>query len=324
MIDQDSDDVGAGPKPANPGRTNPGRANLGRTNLGRGLDALFGDGESSYESADRTRSPRTLAIELVRPNPKQPRRRFDDEDLDDLVASIREQGILQPILVRPSATMPDLYEIVAGERRWRAAQRAQLHEVPVVVRELDDSTALQIAIIENIQRENLTPIEEADGYRRLREEFGHTQEKIGLVVGKSRSHITNTLRLLELPEPVRDLVDSGQLSAGHARAVLTCADPEAVARSVVEQGLNVRQTEKLARGGADPAPKQGRGSAKPVGKGVDLQALEREMSTRLGLRVSVDPTADGHAGAVTIRYQSLDQFDGLLQRLGLGGGRPRG
>ncbi len=313
MIDQD-DDVGTGRK----------RTNMGRTNLGRGLDALFGDGEQSYGSADRAGPPRTLATELIRPNPKQPRRRFDDADLEDLVASIREQGILQPILVRPSPTTPDLYEIVAGERRWRAAQRAQLHEVPVVVRELDDSTALQIAIIENIQRENLTPMEEADGYRRLQEEFGYTQEKIGQVVGKSRSHITNTLRLLELPETVRTLVDSGKLSAGHARAVLTCEDPEAAAQTVVEQGLNVRQTEKLARGGADPAPKQRKGSAKASGKGVDLQALEREMSNRLGLRVSVDPTADGHAGSVTIRYQSLDQFDGLLQRLGLGGGRPRG
>lgn len=312
MIDQGSDDdISAGPR----------RGSAGRTNLGRGLDALFGDGEQSYDSTDRARSARSLAIELIRPNPKQPRRRFDEEDLEDLVASIREQGVLQPILVRPSPLMPDLYEIVAGERRWRAAQRAQLHEVPVVVRELDDSAALQIAIIENIQRENLTPIEEADGYRRLQEEFGHTQEKIGQVVGKSRSHVTNTLRLLDLPETVRSLVDTGKLSAGHARAILTCSDPEAAARTVVKRGLNVRQTEKLARSDTDSEPKQRKGSGSAEAKGVDLQALEHEMSNRLGLRVSVDPTGEGHAGSVTIRYQSLDQFDGLLKRLGLGRAR---
>jgi ParB family chromosome partitioning protein len=164
-------------------------------------------------------------------------------------------------------------------------------------------------------------MEEADGYRRLQEEFSYTQEKIGQVVGKSRSHIANTLRLLDLPETVRTLVDSGELSAGHARAVLTCPDPAAAARTVVERGLNVRQTEKLARAGADPTPKRRKASEPAAGKGVDLQALEREMSNRLGLRVSVDPTADGQAGSVTIRYQSLDQFDGLLQRLGLDGGR---
>jgi len=306
VIDPKSDDVGAGRR---------------RTNLGRGLDALFGEDDPSYEAHDRERQPRVLAIELVRPNRKQPRRRFDDEDLKDLVASIREQGILQPILVRPSPTLPDLYEIVAGERRWRAAQRAQLHEIPVVVRELDDPTALQIAIIENIQRENLTPMEEADGYRRLQDEFGHTQEKIGQVVGKSRSHIANTLRLLELPEPVRTLVDEGQLTAGHARALLTCPDPQAAARSVVARGLNVRQTEKLARGGGEPTTKRRKATSPAAGKDVDLQALEREMSNRLGLRVLIEPTGDGLAGSLTIRYQSLDQFEELLQLLGLGQGR---
>ena len=304
MIDQGSDESVGGKR---------------RTNLGRGLDALFGEDDASFEAQGREKASRTLAVELIRPNPKQPRRRFADEELEDLVASVREQGVLQPILVRPSPILPDLYEIVAGERRWRAAQRAQLHEVPVVVRELDDSTALQIAIIENIQRESLTPMEEADGYRRLQEEFGHTQEKIGQVVGKSRSHITNTLRLLELPEPVRGLVDDGTLSAGQARALLACPDPEAAARTVVSRGLNVRQTEKLARGGGPKARRPRRASA---GKDADLQALEQEMSNRLGLRVSIEPGEDGHAGAVTIRYQSLDQFDDLLRRLGLSQGRP--
>ena len=309
MIDQGSDEAAGARR---------------RTNLGRGLDALFGEDESGYEPVGRSRQSRMLPIELVRPNPKQPRRRFDDADLEDLVASIREQGILQPILVRPSPTLPDLFEIVAGERRWRAAQRAQLHEVPVVVRELDDSAALQIAIIENIQRENLTPMEEAEGYRRLQDEFGYTQEKIGQVVGKSRSHIANTLRLLELPQPVTALVDDGTLSAGHARALLACADPESAARTVVADGLNVRQTERLARGGGDPSPKRSRKAAARPGKDADLQALEHEMSTRLGLRVAIDPAADGRGGALTIRYQSLDQFDGLLQRLGLAQRPPGG
>ncbi len=308
MIDPDSDESVGGRR---------------RTNLGRGLDALFGEDESSFEAGGRERASRSLAIELIRPNPKQPRRRFSDEELEDLVASVREQGVLQPILVRPSPMLPDLFEIVAGERRWRAAQRAQLHEVPVVVRELDDSAALQIAIIENIQRESLTPMEEADGYRRLQQEFGHTQEQIGQVVGKSRSHIANTLRLLDLPEPVRALVDDGTLSAGHARALLSCPDPAAAARTVVSRGLNVRQAESLARDGAAKANRP-RQAAKPsVGKDADLRALEQEMSNRLGLRVSIEPGDDGRAGAVMIRYQSLDQFDDLLRRLGLSEGRRR-
>ncbi len=305
MIDQGSDESVGGKR---------------RTNLGRGLDALFGEDESGYEVQGRERAARTLPVELIRPNPKQPRRRFADEELEDLIASVREQGVLQPILVRPSPKLPDLYEIVAGERRWRAAQRAQLHEVPVVVRELDDSAALQIAIIENIQRESLTPMEEADGYRRLQQEFGHTQEQIGQVVSKSRSHIANTLRLLELPEPVRHMVDDGTLSAGHARALLACPDPEAAAQTVVSRGLNVRQTERLARDGGS-GPKSRKGSAPKPGKDANLQALELEMSNRLGLRVSIASGEDGHAGSVTIRYQSLDQFDELLRRLGLSQGR---
>ncbi len=304
MIDQGSDENVGGKR---------------RTNLGRGLDALFGEDEATFDPGGRERAGRSLPVELIRPNPKQPRRRFADEDLNDLVASVREQGVLQPILVRPSPKLPDLFEIVAGERRWRAAQRAQLHEVPVVVRDLDDSAALQIAIIENIQRESLTPMEEADGYRRLQQDFGHTQEQIGQVVGKSRSHIANTLRLLELPEPVRDLVDDGTLSAGHARALLACPDPAAAARTVVSRGLNVRQTEKLAReGGAGSRRGSGSAAERASGKDADLKALEQQMSDRLGLRVAIDPAKDGRAGAVTIRYQSLEQFDDLLRRLGLG------
>ena len=306
MIDQGSDENIGGKR---------------RTNLGRGLDALFGEDESGYEVQGRARATRTLAVELIRPNPKQPRRRFADEELEDLVASVREQGVLQPILVRPSPKLPDLFEIVAGERRWRAAQRAQWHEVPVVVRELDDSTALQIAIIENIQRESLTPMEEADGYRRLQEEFRHTQEQIGQVVGKSRSHIANTLRLLELPEPVRNMVDDGALSAGHARALLACPDPEAAAQTVVSRGLNVRQTESLARSDGETRSRRRKAAAPKPDKDANLQALEQEMSSRLGLRVSIDSSDDGRAGSVTIRYQSLDQFDDLLQRLGLSQGR---
>ncbi|NNG05690.1 MAG: ParB/RepB/Spo0J family partition protein [Inquilinus sp.] len=292
-----------------------------RTNLGRGLDALFGEDESGYGTLDKVRQTRVLPIELVRPNPKQPRRHFDDVELEEMVASVREQGVLQPILVRPSPVSPDLYEIVAGERRWRAAQRAQLHEVPVVIRELDDAAALQIAIIENIQRQNLTALEEAEGYRRLMQEFGNTQEQIGKVVGKSRSHIANTLRLLELPEPVRTLLDDGKLSAGHGRALLVCADPVAAARETVEKGLNVRQTEALSKKGsgnpknrATPPPADPTGPTNPTGKDADLLELEQRVSRLLGLKFSVSALGKD-SGNVFIHYNSLDQLDELIRRL---------
>ena len=290
-----------------------------RANLGRGLDALFGD--AGDDDLDRVRQARVVPIELLSPNPYQPRRRFDEDEMERLVDSVREQGVLQPILVRPVAGDEGAYQIIAGERRWRAAQRARLHEVPVVVREFTDVEALQIALVENIQRQDLTPMEEADGYRRLLQEFSYTQEDLGRVVGKSRSHIANTLRLLDLPDEVRDLVQDGQMTAGHARALLTLPDPVAAARTVIDRGLNVRQTEALARGetptkdaGERPAGRS-RARAEPSApKDADTLALEQEISGQLGLKVSITVT-DDQSGTVAIRYGSLEQLDDLLRRL---------
>ena len=294
-----------------------------RANLGRGLDALFGD--AGDDDLDRVRQARVVPIELLSPNPYQPRRRFDEEEMERLVDSVREQGVLQPILVRPVAGDEGAYQIIAGERRWRAAQRARLHEVPVVVREFTDVEALQIALVENVQRQDLTPMEEAEGYRRLVQEFSYTQEDLGRVVGKSRSHIANTLRLLELPDEVRDLVQGGQMTAGHARALLTLPDPVTAARTVIDRGLNVRQTEALARGetpvkeAAERPAGRSRTRAEPAApKDADTLALEQEISAQLGLKVSITVT-DDQSGTVAIRYGSLEQLDDLLRRLS--GGR---
>ncbi|MEE8270509.1 MAG: ParB/RepB/Spo0J family partition protein [Alphaproteobacteria bacterium] len=294
-----------------------------RSNLGRGLDALFGEEGSDYAGLDKLRRSRMLPIELLVPNPRQPRRSFGDDELSELADSIREQGVLQPILVRPIVGEPERHEIVAGERRWRAAQQARLHEVPVVIRELDDATALQIAIIENVQRQDLTALEEAEGYSRLVEEFGHTQEMLGRVVGKSRSHVANTLRLLELPAPVRDLLQDGRLTAGHARSLLTCADPVVAAYTVVQRGLNVRQTERLAKQGGATRPRRRRAAAAPADtvKDADTLALEQEISSLLGLRVSIG-RGSGQDGTLTVHYQSLEQLDDLLQRLSQGARPP--
>ena len=284
-----------------------------RNSLGRGLDALFGEEES-----DDVRSPTLIPLDRLAPNPYQPRRQFDDSEMESLVESVRAQGILQPILVRPDPTDSDRFQIIAGERRWRAAQQAPLHDVPVLVRALSDVEALQVAIIENVQRQDLNPIEEADGYRRLINEFGHTQDDLGRAVGKSRSHIANTLRLLDLPDGVRDMVVSGRLSAGHARALLTQPDPTASAQIVVDRGLNVRQTEALARGDAPPRRKGGRqtaanGNGLP-GKDADTLELETQLSNRLGLRVTIDAEPQG-SGQVTIRFGTIEQLDDLLARL---------
>ena len=290
-----------------------------RANLGRGLDALFGD--AGDDDLDRVRQARVVPIELLSPNPYQPRRRFDEEEMERLVDSVREQGVLQPILVRPVAGDEGAYQIIAGERRWRAAQRARLHEVPVVVREFTDVEALQIALVENVQRQDLTPMEEAEGYRRLIQEFSYTQEDLGRVVGKSRSHIANTLRLLDLPDEVRDLVQGGQMTAGHARALLTLPDPVTAARTVIDRGLNVRQTEALARGetpakeAAERPAGRTRTRAEPAApKDADTLALEQEISAQLGLKVSITVT-DDQSGTVAIRYGSLEQLDDLLRRL---------
>jgi ParB family chromosome partitioning protein len=278
-----------------------------RRHLGRGLSALLGDDRPDPATADSSRAPRFVSLDLLRPGRFQPRRRFGQEEMDALEASIREKGVIQPILVRKTADQA--YEIIAGERRWRAAQRAGLHELPVVVRELTDREALEIALVENIQRADLSPVEEALGYQRLMSEFDHTQEQLAKVVGKSRSHVANMLRLLDLPAGVKTLLDSGKLSAGHARALVGVEDAETVARQVVSRNLNVRQTERLTQVGKK---RKGQVAAAP-GKDTDTIALERELAAILGLKVTLKPS--GKAGDLTIRYENLDQLDDLVQRL---------
>jgi ParB family chromosome partitioning protein len=245
----------------------------------------------------------------------QPRRRFDAEAIEALAASIRTQGVLQPLLVRPLADRPQHFEIVAGERRWRAAQRAALHEVPVVVKPLRDREALEIALIENIQREDLTALEEAEGYRQLIEQYGHTQEALATAVGKSRSHVANLLRLLTLPASVQEMLQDGRLSAGHARTLVTVNDAAALAQQIVARSLSVREAEALAQG-AKAAPAGGRGgksgAARPP-RDADTLALERELSAQLGLKVTID--FDGKGGRLSVHYSTLDQLDDVLQRL---------
>ena len=285
-----------------------------RTNLGRGLAALLGEEADDYENLDKLRSSKQVPIARLHPSRVQPRTRFDEEPLDSLTASIRAQGILQPILVRRHPDRPSDFEIVAGERRWRAAQKAQLHEVPVVIRELDDSTALELAIVENVQRQDLNPLEEAEGYRRLMEEFNHSQEELARLIGKSRPHIANTLRLLNLPDGVRSYLEDGRLTAGHGRALLGAAEPESLAARVAEKGLSVRETERLAGETKAPTAKQ-RPTADPrtQEKDADTLALERDLSTMLGLRVTID--LRGQGGTLGIHYNTLEQLDDVLHRL---------
>lgn len=287
-----------------------------RRGLGRGLSALMDEYPAPAETGGPAASgPAALPIDLLRPNPFQPRRHFDAAELEELVASVREQGVLQPILVRPvtgeGESGEQAYEIIAGERRWRAAQKAGLHEIPAVIREVDDTAALEVALIENVQRRDLSPIEEARGYRRLIDEFGHRQEEIAAAVGKSRSHIANLLRLLGLPEEVRAMLEDSRLSMGHARALIGAADPKALADRIVKEGMTVRRAETLA-GEAKPAGGR-RSSAKPV-KDADTRALESDLSQALGLGVEI--TYDkGDGGRVTIHYKTLEQLDDLCQRL---------
>ena len=285
----------------------------GRTNLGRGLDALLGDdpGEAAGEAGARI--ARMMAIETLRPGRHQPRRHFAEADIEELAASIRELGVLQPLLVRELDDAPGEYEIIAGERRWRAAQRAKLHEVPVIERRLTDAEALEIALVENLQREDLLPMDEAQGYRRLMDEFGHTQEDLARILGKSRSYLANMLRLLNLPDSVRSLLDGGEISPGHARALLAARDPAAAARAVVRRGLNVRQTELLIRKENAPPGTAGGTAAGLPEKDVDTVALERELSALLGLRVEISPA--GERGSLTVHYDTLEQLDHVLGRL---------
>lgn len=290
-----------------------------RRGLGRGLSALLGDEADGQTDRDRStgRDVHTLPIEQMSPGEFQPRQRFDDEEMEALVDSVRARGILQPILVRRDPLRADTYEIIAGERRWRAAQRAQLHEVPVIVREFTDEEALEIALIENLQRQNLSPMEEAHAFQRLMDEFDHTQEVLAKAVGKSRSSVANTLRLLTLPEPVQAYVDAGTLSAGHARTLVGNDDAESLAGEIIRKGLSVRQAETLAQ-----KPKEGKASpvAKTTPKDPDTIALERDLSNMLGLRVAIKFRGEGaKGGSVTINYGTLDQLDDILQRLNQGG-----
>ncbi len=278
-----------------------------RRNLGRGLSALFGEESDDIAAADRQRVGKSVPIGFLRAGRFQPRHRFDDDALRALADSIREKGVLQPLLVRRHPDAANSYEIIAGERRWRAAQLAQLHEVPVIIKELDDRAALEIALVENIQRADLTVLEEAEGYRRLMAEFGHTQEALATAVGKSRSHVANMMRLLGLPEPVKQLLDSGELSAGHARALLNAVDPAGMAREIVRRGLNVRQAELLAKSG-----KTARHRTAPA-KDADTAALERDLTNLLGLKVAISFAERG--GALTIHYRTLEQLDDVIRRL---------
>jgi len=257
---------------------------------------------------------RMVAIARLIPNPLQPRRHFDDDALKDLMKSIRKQGILQPLIVRPTRSEAGNFEIVAGERRWRAAQRAQVHEAPVIIRDFTDEEALAVALIENIQRDELSPIEEAEAYARLSHDFGKTQEQVAEVVGKSRSHIANMVRLLDLPDDVRAMLADGQLSAGHARAILRAADPAALARQIIEEGLSVRDAERLGRPAKRGRPAgSGAKSGAAMAKDADTLALERALSGGVG--VKVDITFDGTGGSLRIDYTSLEQLDDLVERL---------
>lgn len=288
--------------------------------LGRGLSALMADVSAGLEApgAPPPRPDTRLPIESLTPNPSQPRRSFSAEALQDLADSIRQKGILQPLIVRPTGT-PDRYEIVAGERRWRAAQAAGIHEVPVLIRSLDDAEVLEIALIENIQRADLNPIEEASAFRMLMDRFGHTQEQLAEALSKSRSHIANLLRLLSLPAGVQDMVRDGVLSAGHARALVTVPDAAALARQVVEKGLSVRETEALVRKPDRVTRNRGGRPRGTQEKDADTRALEADLSATLGMKVSIEQDRIGEAGVVTIRYETLEALDALCRVLTVGG-----
>lgn len=289
--------------------------------LGRGLSALFDEGEEAdairgeADTGSRSSAPgvRQVPVELIEPNPDQPRKRFTESDLAELAESVAEKGLLQPLLVRPLPGSGERYQIVAGERRWRAAQRARLHEVPVIVREFTDRETLEIAIVENVQRADLNAVEEARAFKQLIENFGHTQDEVARAVGKSRAHIANTLRLLALPKSVLDRLEAGEITPGHARAIASSPDPEALAERVVKEGLSVRATESAARqSGAPTRPGSGpKGGGRE--KDPDTKALEADLTERLGLEV--DLRHAGETGELRIRYSSLEQLDDLCRRL---------
>jgi ParB family chromosome partitioning protein len=285
--------------------------------LGRGLAALIGEVGEEMGTLERKggSAPRTVPVEYLRPNPRNPRKVFDDADLQELTQSVKDRGIIQPIIVRAVPPGSENYEIVAGERRWRAAQKAGLHKVPVVVVTIDDKTSLEYAILENVQRADLNPIEEAEGYSRLMAEFSYTQENLSKVIGKSRSHIANTLRLTELPIQVRKLLIERKLTAGHGRALLSVNDPVQVAKRAIDEGMSVRQVEEIAQADAGGSSKGAAKAAKlaPAEKDPDTRALEKALQDVLGLTVSIDHKGQG--GELRIQYKTLDQLDGLCRRL---------
>jgi ParB family chromosome partitioning protein len=283
-----------------------------RPRLGRGLAALLGDAGDESAAVSRARGQKKVPIEFLRPNPRNPRKTFNDAELEDLTNSIAEKGIIQPILARTVPGVADLYEIIAGERRWRAAQKAGLHEVPIIAVEADDRQALELAIIENVQRADLNPLEESQGYQQLEADFGYSQQELAKIIGKSRSHVANMLRLLKLPERTKQLLAQGQISAGHARALLTIADADAIADRIVAQGLSVREVEKLAQKSAERTAKKS-ASQEAAPKDADTRALEKSLSEILGLSVSI--TAQGEEGEVRIRYKTLEQLDAVCAKL---------
>jgi ParB family chromosome partitioning protein len=294
-----------------------------RSRLGRGLAALIGDVGVEAQSSERGRSQRKVPIEFLRPNPRNPRKAFTEAELEDLSSSIRERGIIQPIVVRSIAGKSDAYEIIAGERRWRAAQRAGMHQVPIVLHEATDAEALELAIIENVQRSDLNAMEEAAGYQQLIDQYGHSQDDVARIVAKSRAHVANTLRLLKLSERVQDLVRAGKLSAGHARQLVGQPNADELAQEIVDKGLSVRDVERWAQraapvpgGKEQPAktfakPKVPR--VKPAEKDADTVALEKRLADALGLLVAVDHKDPG--GTVTVTYKTLEQLDEVVRRL---------
>jgi ParB family chromosome partitioning protein len=291
-------------------------ADEARSRLGRGLASLIGDVGGEAAHVDRPRAQRKVPIEFLRPNPRNPRRAFSEAELADLASSIKQHGVIQPLVVRPVKGTNDRFEIIAGERRWRASQTAGLHEVPIVPVDVNDSDALQLAIIENVQREDLNAMEEAQGYHALADEFKRSQDDIAKIVGKSRSHVANMMRLTKLPSEVQALIASGKLSAGHARALIGVPDPVAAAKKIVEQGLTVRQAEELAHEEGVPERKPQKARAGGKTKDADTIALEKRVSDALGLAVTIHHRDPG--GSVQIGYRSLDQLDDVLKRLAKG------
>jgi ParB family chromosome partitioning protein len=289
---------------------------IARPRLGRGLAALIGEVGDEMGGAERARGQRKVPIEFLRPNPRNPRKLFPETELRELALSIRQRGLIQPIIVRPLPNVPDAFEIVAGERRWRAAQQAELHEVPVVVVDVDDRTSAEYAVIENVQRTDLTPLEEAEGYSQLIREFKYRHEDLSHLIGKSRVHVSNMLRLLGLPEDIKELLRTKQITAGHARALLMVENPSAVARLAVEKNLTVRDIEAIAQDERDREDEMGYVQPKTRTrreKDPDTRALEKALQDVLGLAVSIEHKGQG--GDLKIRYRTLEQLDGLCRRL---------